>query len=180
MTNKTPSRRHFLKGSLLATGGLLLLHPIYGASSSLLDDPEGFNNSAFCDSRHSVFGKGIEISGRIYDSTGRIPQAGVLLEYWHISPGTQQKRHKGQLVTDAHGYYRIKSDFPGREMGRHATLHFKLTDGSKKQNACLKVSGTGAFITDEHWANHRHLPDHLLFPKWDKENTDTIEFNFSL
>ncbi|MFH6604506.1 hypothetical protein ACEZ3G_13530 [Maribacter algicola] len=172
-------RRNFLKNSLIASSGLMLFPSKVRPSISTMQFESGVLHVK--DIRKKLFGKQIEISGQIFDDTGKNILRGVLIEFWHLSPDSKKLGHKGSLITDENGCYHILTDYPNREFGKHTTVHFKLSTGARSTLTELKFSGFGAYITDKHWESNRNLEDSLLFPKMEKLFYKTkINFNISI
>ena len=133
------------------------------------------------DIRTKLFGKQVEISGQVFDGSGKNPLQNAKIEFWHLSPNSEQIGHKGLLITDSQGKYLLKTDYPSREVGKHTTIHFRVSKENKELVTELKFSDVGAYITNKHWESHQNLEDNLLFPKLEKSFYKTkVNFNISI
>ena len=149
-------RRSFLKSSILASGGVVLLRPL----ESFANYPSVVSEDKFspkCDIRKSFFGKQVVISGQVFDRTGKNQLKDVTIEFWHLSPNSKKINHRGKLVTGENGQYLIKSDFPSRELGKNTTMHFKLSKDEVVYETQLKFNSYSAFITDKHWEENNPI-----------------------
>lgn len=163
----------------MATSGLILFPTITSASNSELRI-EG-NKFHKTDIRKNFFGKQIEITGQIFDATGKNPLEGVQVEFWHLSPNSNVLGHKGNMITDENGFYQIFTDYPNREVGKHTAVHFKISKDEQSSLTELKFSDFGAHITDKHWEANNMLDNNLLFPKLEKALYKTkLNFNFTI
>lgn len=172
-------RRNFLKNSFLASGGLVLIPTILSASNTEFKSVK--NSSNVSDIRKKLFGKQIEIIGQIFDSSGKSTLRGATIEFWHLSPNSNEMGHNGSLLTDENGCYRIVTDYPNREFGKHTTIHYKVTKGEQSSLTELKFSDLAAHITDKHWERNHLLGEELLFPKIEISlNRTKINFNFTI
>ena len=163
----------------MASGGLILYPTISNASSSSLITKSSVSHQA--DIRQKLFGKQVEITGQIFDTTGKNILSGAKVEFWHLSPESYEYNHRSALVTDANGNFKILTDFPNREIGKQVTIHFKVSKDINEAVTELKISDFGAYITDKHWETNRNLADNLLFPKIEKSLYKTkINFNISI
>ncbi|NKI31947.1 hypothetical protein [Croceivirga thetidis] len=174
MKNKL-HRRGFLKNSLAASGSLMLSVPLSAAA---------FPNTTAaskCDIRLNPFGKQLEISGKIFDASGKKVLPNTTLQFWHFVDDAKKKSHRGMLTTDDKGRYQIKLDYPSNTGDRALNFGFDLSNGAKNYQTNLKISEFDAFITGEHWEANNQLEDNLLFPKHSKSDHRTmVEFNISL
>lgn len=171
-------RRNFLKGSVLASTGAMLLPTIdlFAKESS-----SSYPSISTADIRTKLFGKQVEISGQVFDVSGKIPLQNAKVEFWHLSPNSEQIGHKGLLITDSEGKYLLRTDYPSREMGKHTTIHFRVSKENEELVTELKFSDFDVFITEKHWEAHQNLEDSLLFPKMEKLLFRTkINFNISI
>lgn len=174
-------RRSFVKSSILATSGLLLLHPLKSSARRLGQSKVTAELTSECDIRKHLFGKQVEVSGQIFDAAGQKPLENVNIEFWHLSPNSKHIGHRGTLTTDSEGRYRLKTDYPSREPGKSATLHFKISKGTELASTELKISQFGADITAKHWEKNNQLADDLLFPTFEKSLFRTkVNFNISI
>ncbi|KAA2216530.1 peptidase associated/transthyretin-like domain-containing protein [Maribacter flavus] len=171
-------RRNFLKGSVLASTGAMLLPTtdLFAKESS-----SSYPSISTADIRTKLFGKQVEISGQVFDVSGKNPLQNAKVEFWHLSPNSKQIGHKGLLITDSEGKYLLRTDYPSREMGKHTTIHFRVSMENEELVTELKFSDFGAFITDKHWESNQELDNDLLFPQLEKSIYKTkINFNFSI
>ena len=172
-------RRNFLKNSILATSGLILFPTIASASNSNRRKANVLSHQT--DIRRNLFGKQIEISGQIFDASGKNTLSGAQLEFWHLSPNSEELGYKGKLVTDENGRYHLTSDYPSQKKGTVTTVHFKVSKNEIISETELKVSEFDAFITGVHWEKNNQLKEDLLFPKHSKKDLKTeVTFNISL
>jgi protocatechuate 3,4-dioxygenase beta subunit len=163
----------------MATVGLILFPTIASASDFGLKTE---NKPAHqTDIRRGLFGKQIEITGQIFDASGKNPLNEVQLEFWHLSPNTDIVGHRGSLLTDENGRYQIFTDYPNREFGKHTTIHFKISKEEQASSTELKFSDFGAHITDKHWEANSILDQDLLFSSMEKSLYRTkFNFNFTI
>ncbi|WP_125222665.1 peptidase associated/transthyretin-like domain-containing protein [Maribacter algicola] len=161
----------------MASTGAVLLH----TTDLFAKEPFSSPSISKTDIRTKLFGKQVEISGRVFDGSGKNPLQNVKIEFWHLSPNSEKIGHKGSLLTDTQGRYILKSDYPSKEMGKHTTIHFRVSRENKELVTELKFSDFGAYITDKHWESHQNLEDNLLFPQLEKSLYKTkINFNISI
>lgn len=163
----------------MASGGLILFPTIASASNSGLGTENKLSHHT--DIRKNIFGKQIEITGQIFDASGKNTLNGAQLEFWHQSPNTDIVGHRGSLITDENGRYQLKSDYPSRELGTATTVHFKVTKGGSQYVTELTVSDFDAFISSKHWEENHQLGEALLFPKREQQDLKTkVNFNISV
>lgn len=170
-------RRNFLKGSLLASTGAVLL-PTTNLWAIKSFSP---HSKSLADIRTKLFGKQVEVSGQIFDAFGKNTVNNAKIEFWHLTPNSEEYNHRSHVLTDLNGNFKILTDFPNREFGKHTTIHFRVSKDNQETHTQLKFSDVAAFITDRHWESNRNLEDHLLFPQLEKSVYKTkINFNISI
>lgn len=182
---KTTPRRSFLGKTLMATVGLACVSStsVLNAFTAKESPFEGYNPyaEAKTDLRVNSFGKHVAISGKIFESSGKIPLSNALVEVWHMSPGSKKFRHRTKLKTNAFGEYRFITDLPNRKMGKHYKVYFKVSNSETSYFTELSFNNHDAFISDKHWENNNQLGDELLFPTYTTFlNRSTIQFNMAL
>jgi protocatechuate 3,4-dioxygenase beta subunit len=72
-------------------------------------------------------GAGFIIEGTVRSSVSCEVIAGARIEWWQTNPeGIYDDDHRGALITDSEGRYRIVTDFPPPYSGRPSHVHFKV------------------------------------------------------
>jgi len=164
--NNTTSRRFFLKKSALVTSAVGLLSTQAIASSMFEDKTpyKGYNPyiDETSDLRTNTLSNYVEVTGTLFDTSGKIPLNGVQIEVWHLSPNSSKYRHRGKFFTDANGNYTFKTNFPNREKGKAPRIYFKISTPQKKSFSELIIQKTGASITSLQWKKNQALGNRLL------------------
>ena len=182
---KTTSRRNFLGKSAMATTGLALLATGVSAHAfnSVKSPFEGYNPYApvKTDLRKNIFGKHVQVSGKIYNRDGTATLSDASVEVWHLSPNSKKFRHRAKFHTDREGAYRFITDMPEREMGKAHKIYFRISAKGKSYFTELSIGTTGAYISGEHWEKNYQLGEERLFPTHKVFlNQSNINFNISL
>jgi len=170
---KTTPRRSFLTTSLKAAVGI-------GVLSSTTTSKVFANESRKNDFRIKSFQKYVEVKGKIFDKTGKLPLSNASIQVKFLSPDNKKLEISKNLVTDSQGNYAFLTNIPQREYGKHYKVLFELAKHGKKYNTELSFNRLGAYISNTHWEENRQLSEALLFPKKESFlNKATINFNIS-
>lgn len=180
--HKNTPRRAFLQKTLLATGGLSLLSTQSVSALTKSSPIEGYNpfTEEKTDLRTNVFGKHLVVTGKVYDSSGKLPLKNTLVEVWHLTPGSKKYRHRGKMYTDAQGRYRFVTDLPEKDASLIAKVNFKVSHGDSEQFTSLLLGAKDAYIRCDHWEKNNRLGDKLFPSSSSFLNTRTIQFNISI
>lgn len=72
-------------------------------------------------------GSGLVISGKVLAADSCLPIPGSRVEWWQANPqGSYDDAHRGALITDSAGEYRLETDVPPPYYGRPPHVHFKI------------------------------------------------------
>jgi len=72
-------------------------------------------------------GTGLVIEGTVVTTGSCEAIAGARVEWWQTAAtGLYDDEHRGALLTDGEGRYRIETDFPPPYSGRPSHIHFKV------------------------------------------------------
>lgn len=180
-----PSRRLFLRNTVIATTGIALISSTTFANTFInTESPfDGYNPYAekTNDLRtSSIFGKHITIKGKIYDKTGTLTRSNVIVEVWHLSPNSTKYKHHAKLTTNSNGEYNFVTDFPNKEEGKMPRIYFKISNDTTSYFTELLVNDFGAHITDRHWKNNNQLNEKMFPIKNGTLNSSKIQFNISI
>ncbi len=170
---KTTHRRSFLTTSLKAAVGI-------GVLSSTTTPKVFANESRKNDFRIKSFQKYVEVKGKIFDKTGKLPLSNASIQVKFLSPDNKKLEISKNLVTDSQGNYAFLTNIPQREYGKHHKVHFKIASDSKEYSTEISFNNLGAYISSKHWEENVQLGNQLLFPKKESFlNKATINFNIS-
>lgn len=170
---KITPRRSFLSTSLKALIGVGVLS---SATTTKIFASESGKN----DFRTKSFQNYIELKGRVFDETGRLPLPNTNIQIKFLSPDNKNLELIKNLTSDSRGNYSFLINMPQREYGRHHKVHFKLSDRINEYSTELSFNNFGAYISDKHWENNNQLEDKLLFPTYTTFlNQSSIQFNIS-
>lgn len=184
--NHNPSRRLFIRKSVLATTGLALLSTNTFANTIINTDAPFQGYNPYAEEKNDLrvsklIGKHLTIKGKIFDETGTFTLPNTNIEVWHLSPNSKSFKHKAKLKTDASGAYSFITDFPNNEKGKPPRIYFKVSNKYKSYFTELIITDFDAHISAKHWEENNQLGDDKLFPiKEGKLNASTITFNISL
>lgn len=180
MKNKT-SRRLFIRNSTLATLGISLFSPTIFANTLINDTSLSVNLDKSTDLRvSSLFGKHVTVKGKIFDSKGVTPISNAIIEVWHLSPNSKNKKYNTKIETNELGEYSFITDFPNKEKGKSPRIYFKVSNGTKEYATELVLTDFGADITGEHWEKNKQLGKKLYPIKEGSKNSSKITFNISI
>lgn len=100
-------------------------------------------------------GDPITIAGYVYSGTGKTtPLANAVVDIWHADDGgayhpssngpadgytADQLRLRGHVVTDAKGYYRFATIYPGEYEGRARHIHIRATSANGSQDVITQL-----------------------------------------
>lgn len=141
-----------------------------------MDGQEGDQSKS--DLRTRFLGKSVEVKGKIFEKDTGLPIRQATVEIWHLAPGSNA-RYKGRMQTNVKGEYRLLTDFPSREKGKHYKIQFKVSKNKKQYKTELSFNDFGAHISAQHWEENNQLEESLLFPTHQTFfNRSTITFNF--
>lgn len=179
------SRRSFLRKTTCATAGIALFSStnILNAFNKVTSPYDGYNPYAkeISDLRSSaLFGKYLNIQGKIFDISGISAVSNATVEVWHLSPNSTKYKHRAKLKTNYLGEYSFMTDFPNKEMGKTPRIYFKVTNGDSTYFTELLLNDFGAYITDKHWMKNKQLGDKLLPLQEGSINSSKIQFNISI
>ena len=182
---KNTSRRSFLSNSVMATTGLAFFTSTDIVRAFTADESpfKGYNPFAPVknDLRVYPFGRHVKVSGKIYNDQGTKPLQNVSIEVWHLTPNSDNYKHRARLYTDESGSYSFITDLPAREMGRNYRIYFKVSDKTNCYFTELSFNNSGAYISDRHWESNNQLGEERLFPKQKVFlNQSNIAFNIAL
>jgi len=168
------NRRAFVRKMLFTSVGTAMCVSVQAFSKKT-------NNTNLADCRDSIFSNRIvTVNGIVYSKDGKAPMPNVEIEVKHLSPKSKRYSHAGKLQTNSKGEYKIITDFPNKELGKSARIHFKIL-GPQAYETELLITKNDAFITDKHWVRNNKLGK-KMFPKninTGNRNTN-IKFNFSI
>lgn len=170
------SRRNFLRTSALVSSGIALLSTPVGHALT----PHESSQIRTCNLGTTWLGDHIRVTGTIFKKSDLTPVSNAEIEIWHLTSGSRKTNLQGHLTTNADGTYSIITDFPKREPGKMARIHFKVISQNKSYNTSLILSELGAFISEKHWEENQELQE-KLFPRvehtWDAKQ---VQFNISI
>lgn len=183
MSGLNINRRRFLgKLPLAVLGGAILSSHFSFAFKNRVDSPfPGFDSNTrdSNDLRASGFlGNTIKVTGNIYGKDGLSLKPNARLEVWHLSPGSSQYNHRGAFSSNTDGAYVFKTEMPNRTKGKLPRIFFKVSHEGNVAFTELVLNAQKAFITHEHWENHKSLND-KLFPVYE-ENSEEIAIHFNI
>jgi len=181
---KTTSRRLFLRNTALATTGVALLSgtQLSHALAPVKNPFEGYN--PYADSKTDLrtilsTEKTIEVTGKVYDSSGKNTVANAIVEVWHLSPNSKKYRHRAKLKTNEQGEYSFITEMPNREDAKMPRIYFKVTFNENSYFTELLIGTTGAHITGKHWEENNLSESKLLPQAKISKNKITINFNIT-
>jgi hypothetical protein len=178
------SRRLFLRNTALATTGIAFISSTQTVSAltNVKSPYNGYN--PYIEEKTDLRSflsteKAVEVTGRIYDTSGIEVIKNATVEVWHLSPNSTKYRHRGKTTTNDLGEYQFITDLPNREEGRMPRIYFKVSSGEQEYFTELIISSTGAHITGKHWEENK-LSQGKLFPKTTiQSNKFSIVFNLT-
>jgi protocatechuate 3,4-dioxygenase beta subunit len=78
--------------------------------------------------RRDATGKGLVVSGAVRSAGSCAPLSGARVEWWQANPGGRyEDTHRGHLLSNGDGAYRLDTDFPPPYAGRPSHIHFKVS-----------------------------------------------------
>jgi hypothetical protein len=175
----------FLRNSAIATTGIALL-PSASIANTLTNNKSPFDGyNPFSEEKtdlriSTLFGKHLNIKGKIFDITGSFPLSNAIIEVWHLSPASNKYKHQAKLKTNCFGEYSFITDFPNKEKSKIPRIYFKVSNGNNEYFTELLLNDFGACITGKHWVKNKQLGEKLFPLKTGTLNTSTIVFNLSV
>jgi protocatechuate 3,4-dioxygenase beta subunit len=120
------------------------------------------------------------VSGKVYSKNGVTVRPNAQIKVWHLSPESSKYNHMGAFSANESGAYAFKTDMPNRTTGKLPRIYFKISHGGNVVYTELIVDANRAYISHEHWENHKSLNDNL-FPVYKKNLVETeIQFNVTV
>ncbi|MEP2936894.1 MAG: hypothetical protein ABJM06_00770 [Gilvibacter sp.] len=182
MKKPIPSRRKFLRNTILASVGLSAL----GTTSSfanIFDSKLQLNgylpNADFTTDLRKTGANvmPVTVHGIMYDRQSKLPVSNVLIEVWHLSPDSEEMSYRAKFNTSDTGRYSFITDFPGHGPQLKPRIFFKISDGKKEQFNHLIFDSREAFVDHKQWSELQNESIDLM-PKFSyKLETANIQLN---
>jgi protocatechuate 3,4-dioxygenase beta subunit len=169
------TRRFFLRNVLMASVGISVL-PLRASSKREFYSPDLKTNFKL----GGLHDKSITVTGKIYDKTGLQTRSDTAIEVWYLSPVTKKFEYAKNIRTNKAGEYMFTTDFPEKELGNLARIHFKVASKERSYETELLVSDFGAYVTDKHWALNSNMGENLFPRQQSTENITELIFNLSI
>jgi len=184
MFQYTKGRRQFISKFALALAGTTFLSSHTYSLFNNVDSPfEGYDPKIGDKNdlrSHNSRGQGITVSGKVYSKNGVTVRPNAQIKVWHLSPESSKYNHMGAFSANESGAYAFKTDMPNRTTGKLPRIYFKISHGGNVVYTELIVDANRAYISHEHWENHKSLNDNL-FPVYKKNLVETeIQFNVTV
>ena len=122
--------------------------------------------------------KTLNIIGTVYGKDGLSLKPNARIEVWHLSPGSSEYDHRGAFNSSANGAYAFRTELPNRMKGKMPRIFFKISHEGSVVYTELILNTHKAYISHEHWENHKSLKERL-FPI-DKNNGLEREIQFNV
>lgn len=178
------SRRFFLRNAAIASTGIAFF------STSIIKDCTAEispfrSDHSFLAEKNDIRitgsgGKHITVRGIVYDRTGVFSKANVIIEIWHLSPGSSEFGHQAKLITNSAGEYSFITDHPARELGKVPRIYFKVTSDNGSYETELIIADFDVHISDKHWELNQQLGNKLFPQKQTLNNQSEVIFNLSV
>ncbi|MGI9546585.1 MAG: hypothetical protein ACR2MM_05085 [Flavobacteriaceae bacterium] len=131
------------------------------------------------DLRKLSAGSQLEVWGRVLNLSDSKPLPVVGIELWHLSPISDQKKHRAKLITDGSGSYRFITDLPGREKGKDYIVYFKISHMGQSYFTKLSFNNARARLSARAIQKHWHGSDHSELHSHGRDPNRTI-FQFDI